>query len=188
MTISNKLFIAGALIVGLQPLAYGYNEITLNNQITTIEIGIKTLKHYCDDKTVEATRYLRNAVQGSYTTNDNAIIELATILNSNKSLDEKINSILAIKAQEELKSINEEQERKTWLNKMKRHEAIFKTAILTSGVILLAYGIYNDISSAMTRTIMNHDNNLINQIMKRISDNNTLPTPNQQTHWLNYAV
>jgi len=193
MAISKNLFITGALIVGLQPVTYGYNTVVLNNQITTIEMAKNALKSYdCDCKAVEATRYLKNVIENSYSTSDETIIQLATILDidtySDETLDKITNSILTIKAQEELQNIEKQQEEKMRWNKIELRDTIIGTVMLTSLAILYAYCIYRDTSNIIAHSITSHDNNLINQIVNRISHNDTSATPKQQTHWFNYAA
>ena len=193
MTILNKSLIAGALIIGLQSTTYGYNSTVLNNQITIIEIGKNALKGYdSDPKAVAATRYLKNILRDSYNTSDKIIIQLATILDidtySDETLDKITNAILTIKAQQELKAINQQSEWNRDTEKSHQLKLITDTIFLTSSALFFAYCIYNNIFNIITHTITNHDNNVINKIVTRINNNNSLPTSNQQTHWLNYTV
>jgi hypothetical protein len=180
------MFIAGVLIVGLQPVTYGYNTVVLNNQITTIEMAKNALKSYdCDCKAVEATRYLKNVIENSYSTSDETIIQLAAILDidtySDETLDKITNSILTIKAQEELQNIEKQQEEKMRWNKIELRDTIIGTVLATILAGIFAYGVYSDISNIITHNIMSHENNLINQMVKRISNNNALATPNANT-------
>ncbi len=176
MTNMKKLLTFTALIVGLHPVTYGYDSIVCNNQITEIEFGIKMLDDCCTKEIMEATRYLKEAIQNQYRTSDETIIKLAHVLASNKvsnegdcyieSLDKVAFSILNIKAQD----IKAQQDKKEQFDAVTKRIDIAQAVMATIIGTLLIRAICTDMVSTIKCKFADEKNDMITTIKEYIKN------------------
>lgn len=82
MTISKKLFIIGALVIGLQPIAHAYNVVGLKEEISLISDFAKKNSNYVEYEGyhISIGNWLNKKINSTYMTSDLTIITIANII------------------------------------------------------------------------------------------------------------
>jgi hypothetical protein len=82
MTISKKLFIIGALVIGLQPIAHAYNVVGLKEEISLISDFAEKNSDYVEYEGyhINIGNWLNEKINSTYMTSDLTIITIANII------------------------------------------------------------------------------------------------------------